>query len=284
MPMSPRADDIQQTTDAERAPVAVICAIHHELTHLREALPPGREEWRNNRCAWVTELDGHPIILALCGIKMASAAAVAETIIAQYQPAAVLNFGCAGAHRADLLPGDLVIGARVVAYDSITERHDGAEQYARMRYLRRGEQQVADYLLADPLLLERARLIAERLEGQHEPWPPTIGWPGTVAHRSPQHVIGTVASADRWNRTPASIEAIVRQHDSACEDMEAAAIAMTCASHDVPFLTIKDISNNELLDVTESGSIITTLLGEQVGRRAGALTLALLHDLVASHG
>jgi len=276
MPTSP-------PTDGSRAPIAVICAIHHELTHLRAALPPGQEEWRNNRCAWVTELDGHPIILALCGIKMVSAAAVSETIISQYQPAAVLNFGCAGAHRADLLPGDLVIGARVVAYDSITERHDGTEQYARMRYLRQGEQQTADYLMADPLLLERARLIAERLEGQHEPWPVSIGWPGTIAHRPPRHIIGTVASADRWNRTPASIESIARQHDSACEDMEAAAIALTCASHDVPFLSIKDISNNELLDVTESGSIITSLLGEQVGRRAGALTLALLRDLVAAH-
>src|SRR5690242_4813759 len=112
MPTSPPAD-------GSRAPIAVLCAIPHELTHLRAALPPGQEVWRNNRRAWVTELDGHPIILALCGIKLVSAAAVAETIITQYQPAAVLNFGCAGAHRADLLPGDLVIGARVVAYDSI---------------------------------------------------------------------------------------------------------------------------------------------------------------------
>jgi len=276
-------DTSGQMARAERtAPIAVICAIHEELTHLRAALPPGHEEWRGSRCAWVTTLDGHPIILALCGIKMASAAAVAEAIVGQYQPAAVLNFGCAGAHRADLLPGDLVIGARVVAYDNVTERHDGTAHYAGMRFLRAGEQQRVEYLPADPLLLERARLIAERLEGQHEPWPADVGWPASIAHRPPRHVIGTVASADRWNRTPASIEAIARQHDSACEDMEAAAIAMTCASHGIPFLTIKDISNNELLENTTSGSVITGLLGEHVGRRAGALTLALLRDLVAT--
>jgi adenosylhomocysteine nucleosidase len=282
MPTTTPAEDGGQPAGAGRAPIAVICALPHELTHLRAALPPGQEEWRNNRCAWVTEIDGHPIILTLCGIKMVSAAAVAEAIVTQYQPAAVLNFGCAGAHRADLLPGDLVIGVRTVAYDSIAEYHDGTERYTGMRYLHQGEQQLVEYLPADPLLLERACLIAERLEGQHEPWPPAIRWPSAAAHRSPRHVVGTVASADRWNRTPASIAAIVRQHDSVCEDMEAAAIALVCASHDVPFLTIKDISNNELLDVTDNGALTVGQLGEQIGRRAGALTLALLRDLVAT--
>jgi nucleoside phosphorylase len=269
-------------TDGSNAPIAIICAIREELTHLRAVLPPGHEDWRGNRCAWVTELDGHPIVLALCGINMVSAGAVAEAIVTQYRPAAVLNFGCAGAHRRELLPGDLVIGARVVAYDNIREHVDGTEQYVGMRYLHRGEQHKVSFLPADPLLLARAQRIGERLEGQHEPWPIAVGWPGAVPHRSPRLMIGTVASADRWNRTPASIEAIVRQHDSVCEDMEAAAIALTCASHDVPFLTVKDISNNELLLATSHDGAFLTQFGAQIGRRAAALILALLHDLVST--
>src|SRR5205085_6623667 len=101
------------------------------------------------------------------------------------------------------------------------------------------------FLAADPRLLERAIRVAATLEGQHEPWPATVGWPEAVPHRPPQLIVGTVASADRWNRTSARIEALVRLHDSHCEDMEAGAIALICASHDVPFLTVKDISNNE---------------------------------------
>src|SRR5689334_12894649 len=112
--------------DTPRPPIAVICAIPDELVHLREALPPGQEEWRGNRCVWHTELDGEPVLLALCGIGMMAAAAVAESVICRYQPAAVLNFGCTGAHRADLLPGDMVIGERVVAYQNIIEGQDGS--------------------------------------------------------------------------------------------------------------------------------------------------------------
>ena len=154
-----------------RSPIAVICALDDELTHLRYALPPGREVWRGNRGTWHTELDGQPIVLALCGIGMISAAAVTEAVIGQYQPSAVLNFGCTGAHRGDLLPGDMVIGARVVAYDSVTQDVDGTEAYLGMRYFRRGVQEKALYLPADPALLERAVRVAATFEGQHEPWP-----------------------------------------------------------------------------------------------------------------
>ena len=264
------------------APIAVICALADELVHLRDALPPGREEWRGNRRVWHTTLDGQPIVLAICGIGMLSAAAVTESVIANYQPSAILNFGCTGAHRRDLLPGDMVIGARVIAYDSVTQVADGTEAFVGMRYLRQGVQETALFFEADRALLERAVRVAAGLEGRHEPWPIEIEWPDEVPHRSPTLVVGTVASADRWNRMPARIEALVRLHDSHCEDMEAGAIALVCASHDVPFLTVKDISNNELLRTTDGGADFLALYRNQLGRRAGAVVLGILRDIATA--
>jgi adenosylhomocysteine nucleosidase len=260
-------------------PVAVICAIEEELVQLRRLLPPGREEWRANRRVWHTALHGLPIILSVCGMGMLSAAAVTESIIGQYGPAAILNYGCSGAHRPELLPGDMVIGARVVAYDNIREQPDGVQKYVGMRYLRRGETQRMASLPASEPLLELAARATRRLEGMHEPWPPDLAWPASVAHRLPQVVVGTVGSADRWNRTAESIRALVARHQTHCEDMEAGAIALTCASHDVPFLSVKDISNNELYAKTESGPAFLEQFGPQVGRRAAALTLAILLEL-----
>ena len=266
-------------TTVHRPPIAVICALEDELVHLREALPPGREEWRGNRCVWHTALGDLPIVLAVCGIGMISAAAVTESVISEYAPAAVLNFGCTGAHRSDLLPGDMVIGARTVAYDSVVQQPDGSETFFGMQYLRRGVREKAFFLEADPGLLERASRVAATLEGQHEPWPSDIEWPAEIPHRDPILVVGTVASADRWNRQPSSIEVLARLHGSSCEDMEAGAIAMVCASHDVPFLTVKDISNNELLRGTDAGADFLGLYANQLGRRASAVVLGLLRDL-----
>ncbi|MCC7370300.1 MAG: 5'-methylthioadenosine/S-adenosylhomocysteine nucleosidase [Chloroflexi bacterium] len=265
-------------------PIAVICAIEEEIRHLREALPPAEEVWRGNRRVWLADLDGLPLVISVCGMGMLSAAAVTEAVLWQYEPSAVLNYGCAGSHRTEILPGDIVVGERVVAYDNVREQPDGAPRYAGMRYLRRGETVRAASLAADSALLERATRVMAALEGQHEPWPVALGWPDEIPHRTPRALPGTVASADRWNRTAGSIGALVAQHETHCEDMEAGAIALTCASHDVPFLSIKDISNNELHPKTESDSSFLTALGPELGKRAGALTLAVLRDVAARHG
>jgi nucleoside phosphorylase len=148
-----------------------------------------------------------------------------------------------------------------------------------MYYLRAGEQERAEYFPGDPMLLAAARRAIERLEGRHEPWPPTSGWwPTQVAHREPRVVFGTVASADRWNRSPERIASLVARHGSHCEDMEAAAIALVCASHDLPFLTVKDISNNELLQLT-SGDDFESEAAGQVGKRAAAVVRELLREV-----
>ena len=244
--------------------IAVICALEAELCHLRAALAVGREVWHAGRRYEVTALGGRSIVLTRCGIGMLSAAAITEATIGRWSPTAILNYGCTGAHRDDLLPGDLVIAARVVAYDNVNVSVAGEEIYSRMRYLRDDEQERADYLLADPALLAAAERAVAALAGRHEPWPPASGWPDAVPHRTPTVRTGTVASADRWNRAAARISGLVATHDSACEDMEAAAIALTCASHGVPFLAIKDISNNELLKVDRLRRV----------RRAGAGTRA----------
>ncbi len=263
----------------DRAPIAVICALEAELAHLRAALPPGRAVTTGNRTVWHTALDAQPIILALCGLGMMSAAAVAESVIDRHRPAAVLNYGCAGAHRPELLPGDIVIGARTVAYQNISEGIDGTARYFGMRYLRLDQQVEAPFLPTDPRLLDAALRVQAALDGQHEPWPHAAGWPAAVPHRTPLLVAGTVASADRWNRTAASITAVAALHDTSCEDMEAAAIAMTCASHAVPFLTVKDISNNELLRATDSISDWWTGVLVEIGKRASVVVFSVLQEL-----
>lgn len=55
--------------------------------------------------------------------------------------------------------------------------------------------------------------------------------------------------------------------------MEAAAIALGCAIHGVPFLAVKDIANKELLRPTTSGTALGVACGDQLGKRA-ALVLA----------
>jgi adenosylhomocysteine nucleosidase len=249
-----------------------------ELTHLRRLVRVDfAEDWHDGQLAYVGELDGQQLVVTVCGMGMVSAAAGTQYAISRYAPRAVFNYGCAGAHRPELLPGDIVVATRLVAYDSIREAPDGELRYRGMHYLESGQQRHVDSLPVDDELLIAARQAAEASADGHEPWPVESGWPSEVLHRSPRVAFGTVLSADRWNRSPETIAGLVARHDSLCEDMEAAAIALVCASHGIPFISVKDISNNELLRPTKDGRTMLNEVGvNQIARRAAALTLAVL--------
>jgi adenosylhomocysteine nucleosidase len=261
-------------TNINQGPVAVLCAMHTELDHLKALLLLQHEEWHDGRRYWVTDLGASPIILVCCGIGMANAASATEALIAYYHPIAILNYGCSGSHRLDVLPGDLVIGSRLVNVDRVDIEADGSEQYMGMYYLQADILKQVEYLPGSPMLLEQAIRLAAAREGKHEPWPLQSGWPALIPHRTPHVIVGTIATSDRWNRAPQRIQQIAALHDSICEDMEAAAIALICVNHEVPFLTIKDISNNELLRTTDEHFLVETT--GQLGRRAAAFLFAFL--------
>jgi adenosylhomocysteine nucleosidase len=256
------------------SPIAIACAMEWELAHSVRAT----QARQDGPCTWIAESDGQSLVLAYVGLGMVSAAAGTQALISRHRPRAVLNYGCAGAHRLELMPGDIVVGSRVVAYDNMRESPDGTVRYTGMPYLVDGAQRRVEALEADAELMAAAERVAAASEGI-EAWPAHLGWPGGVAHRAPRVVFGTVTSADRWNRTAASIQRLVSQHDSLCEDMEAAAVALVCAANAIPFLTVKDISNNELLRATTGGQAMLDELGaEQLARRAAAFTLAIVRS------
>jgi len=257
---------------SEYGRISVIVAMESELQHLPglPALPaPGGTPWPST-----TWRQGQLEVTAvLCGIGMIRAAAATESAIARHRPDAILNFGCTGSHRHDVRVGDVVIGTRSVAHTSMVigpdgtprfDLHDGREAPPP------GETGVA----SDPELLRIARECARD-------WTPDPWGDDAVAVHPPRVHEGVVASADVWTQSPAAIEALAERHHSMCEDMEAAAIAGICELHGVPFLTIKDISNNELLQATVFDPDMAHLPAEEVGRRAAILTGRILDAIAA---
>ena len=89
----------------------------------------------------------------------------------------------------------------------------------------------------------------------------------------PQTHVGRVASADIWTQFHERIDSLHARHGSLCEDMEAAAIAQVCGRHGVPFMTVKDISNNEFHALTDLEGDISVLPEAEIGRRAADLVL-----------
>jgi adenosylhomocysteine nucleosidase len=218
-----------------------------------------------------------PVVAVQSGIGLINAAAGTERLINAYHPAAVLNFGCAGAHRRDIMPGDVIIGDRVVHHSALQILPTGEEQFKGSGEEIAGERLAWAELTTDIDLVATAIRAAKQFTS--EPWPRDLGWPHAIPYRQPVVHVGTVASSDIWTQSHVRLDILHGRHNSLCEEEEAAAIAQICHLHDVPFLPIKDISNNEYHRATDLSEGFSEFPIDEVGKRAAALTIAVLRML-----
>jgi len=258
--------------------IGLVVAMEAELIHtLRSHLPVHTEQ----RDVWQfhhLEVGQHEVIALRSGMGLINAAAATERLISEYRPRIVLNYGCSGAHRREIMPGDLVIGRRVVHHSALQILADGSERYTGYNYDVAGERMDSPELATDAALLAAAESLVARFEP--EPWPDQLFWPKGAPRRAPAIHRGVVASADVWTQHIERLDLLHARHASLCEDMEAAAVAQVCALHSVPFLTVKDISNNEYLQASDIEGF-TDFPVEEIGKRAAAFIRQLIIDLPA---
>ncbi len=261
--------------ESNNAPViGIVVAMPSELRHVLEPARLVREvvsgPWRDLHL----DYQGRRLVAVCSGIGMANAAAATAHLIEAHQPGWVLNSGCAGSHRRDILPGDVVIGTGTVAHGATHILPDGNDYFPQS-----AQPDPADVMREIALDATLVNLAIEAAAGwRPDPWPFPHSGPESGAARGPVVHTGVVASADVWTQSRPRLDILHRRHGSLCEDMEAAAIAQICARYGVPFLTFKDISNNEFLTATDLASE-AILPWDEVGRRSAALLLRVAERL-----
>lgn len=240
----------------------------HTSSHSVEHHGPWRVDWFS--------IGGEDVATITSGIGMANAAAATEFLIQTMMPRRILNFGCAGAHRRDLVPGDVIIASELINHALMQILPDGSERYTGYANETEGDHQHGVELKPDSNLIEIAQLAAAT--HPPEPWPEDLFWPPSVTYRLPNVYLGPVVSADIWTQAHNRLDILHDRHGSLCEEMEAAAIARIAGLHGIPILAIKDISNNEYLRESDLAAFSDFPVAE-VGKRAAALiaqTLELL--------
>ncbi len=171
------------------AVIGVIVAMPSELRHLRERVTIEREEASGPWLDLHLSHDSRRLIAVCSGIGMVNAAAATEHLIANQRPAMVLNFGCAGAHRRDILPGDVIIGTGTVSHGAVHVLPSGEDFFPRPEVPTPGD--VVREIPVDPALLAVARAAAAGWAP--DPWPAALGGPAPAPHRDPVVKISVVA-------------------------------------------------------------------------------------------
>ena len=256
------------------APIGIIVAMDAELRHFLERIEVSHEAQDGIWLDRFGGVGGHSLTIVRSGMGMVNAAAATQRLLQAHQPRAIINFGCSGAHRRDVLPGDVVIGDRSVNHGAVHILASGEELFKGTAYDVGGETMSSSDLRSDPELVGLAHRAASGWKP--EPWPREAGWPAAVPYREPEIHTGAVASADIWTQAHARLDLLHGRHSTLCEDMEAAAIAQVCAMHATPFLPIKDISNNEYHAATNLAGDFAEFPTAEVGKRAATLLLRIL--------
>lgn len=257
----------------QNAPVIVV-AMPNEMRQALDVVDsPERHEF-GPWVRWSARLDNQPVNLLLSGVGMVNAGSSLARCLADLKPSCVLNYGCAGAHRADMNPGDVVIGTRYVHHRAVIITPTGEESPIGTAVSPEQASNFVESFEADPALLAAAR--SATLDWRPDRWPWAVNEDAPAVHAGP------LTSADTWTQQTSLLEDIHARHGTFCEDMEAAALAHISFMHDLPFLAIKDISNNEFHTATvhdSEGAPTLDDVAEEVGRRAFELLRRSLKKL-----
>ncbi len=216
--------------------IGIIGAMDEELNPVRGLAQDVEQVQHGQRTFWSGRAADHTIILTRCDPGKVNGAIAAQQLIDRYAVEAVFNMGSAGGVSPTLQVGDIVIASEAIQhdvdytgwgiqpgemlFDVYLSENTGQLQYRTQRAFK-----------TDERLAQLALAAANGVELS------------PVGGRVPSVHQGRILSGDQFIHDRAKVKQLWQTFQGLCADMEAAAIAQTCALNDVPFLIIRTISD-----------------------------------------
>ena len=194
--------------------IGIICAVENELHPFLEMLTLHKKSKTAMVMFYEGELCGAEVVMAFLGVCKVNAAITTQTMINKYQCSAVINAGTAGGMHRDLDLLDTVVSTEAVYHDVesgiLTEYHPWLPSPA---------------FQADPHLLQAAKNAAKETEGN--------------GHRI---FFGRMVTGEQFIEDDRRDE-INHKFSPLSVDMETAAMVHVCYVHQIPFLSIRTITD-----------------------------------------
>lgn len=198
--------------------IAIIGAMTTEIELLRSKLSNLQtHQFGQFFTIYTGQIGQKDIVLSLSGIGKVNAAIATTLVLEHFSPDVVINTGSAGGIGTSLRVGDVVIGTEVAHHDVDVTAF--GYQYGQVP-------QQPTYFLANSDLVAVTTYAARAFENAIV-------------------VQGTIVSGDSFIHSKAQLDTIFQHFPNAqAVEMEAAAIAQTCAMLNKPFVIIRAISDN----------------------------------------
>lgn len=194
-----------------------------------------------------------PIVSARTGVGAVYAAMSATALIIHFHPRLVIFSGTAGGMQANVMPGDVVMPSQVFAVDFGQYKNGKMSMFFVLKSPIQGHQAQLMHQIDAPLI---ARIKANQ-----------------KSFSMPLH-FGALAT-DQTKPTSSTIFKQLTKHHVAAISMEDTAVATVCTSFDIPYLSVRGVSDNILLKQP------FTLKSNKLGSRAAALASYQLVKLLS---
>ena len=207
--------------------IAIIVAMQSEFELVSNILENAEAREIEGAKALVGELSGQPIILLKSGIGKVNAAMQVTSLIAEMHPDYIINSGVAGGIGEGMHQGDIVVGTECCYHDVwCGEGEWGQVQGFPLKFS------------ANEHLLEAAkRVIKDNFLSPKAQRP-------SVQLSTFNFQLGLICTGDQFISDLATLQGIKRNFpDGKAVDMESAAIAQVCYAKQVPFMSLRIVSD-----------------------------------------
>lgn len=195
------------------------------------------------------------VVIAISGMGEINATIAAMVLSANYELNYILNFGSCGSHYENLDIGDIIVIRAILNGAAIKiDEPKGSDS----SFIQIGNPKFFSFefngnsLDLDPKLLETDSKYSQRIFT-------AIRESAILNSRGGRAVYENITSADNWNTHKKWINYLHTAFGSYGEEMEANAIATVCYKRNIPFVAIKIVSNNELMERSFDKSVCEIL-------------------------
>ena len=222
-------------------PIAIVSAMHDELSHLLALMPDENKQTRAGRDFWLGHLHGQDVVLVLSGIGKVAAATTAALLIEHFKASQIVFTGVAGGLGQGVAVGDLVVADSFLQHDL-----DVSPLFPKYEVPSYGFATFqADTRLACELKLASNAVLDDLAQ--------VLAMDARAAFNltKPQLHTGLLISGDRFVST--TLESQKLQQDlpqALAVEMESAAFAQVCHDYNIPFAAVRTISDRADDDAT----------------------------------
>lgn len=247
-------------------PIAIVSAMHDELSQLLALMPDEHKQTRAGRSFWIGHLHGHDVVLVLSGIGKVAAATTATLLIEHFKVSQIVFTGVAGGLGNNVNVGDLVVADSFLQHDL-----DVSPLFPKYEVPSYG---IATFVADKKLASELRQSCAAVLDDLDHIL--TMDARAAFNLTNPKLHQGLLISGDRFVST--TVESQKLQQDlpqALAVEMESAAFAQVCHDYKVPFAAVRTISDRADDDATVD---FNRFLSEVASHYSAAIVAAWLKN------